>query len=260
VYEHSSHHWFIRKFNNFFRKLFSEFSEFSEHITEMKNGLYWNLCVVCPSARPSVSVRYFLASIAPRERQYIEHKDIGVCGSIARSGIWDPWPLVSHCQLYLQINRKFHVATETESTFFWFSTIYRAAEIVQNDYGQFSVKTPTPVHPLWKVGKTLKIWLIFSLKDVLERKNIKLARKIRWRWSGECTKWHMFFGPKSVIFKHILFTFYLGKHIKKRKILHMCRVMSSIQVRRDINWNVHLDTRRNGLVLIVLESTILSQH
>jgi hypothetical protein len=38
------------------------------------------------------------------------------------------------------------------------------------------------------------------------------------------------------------------------------RVMSSIQVRREINWNVHLDTRRNGQVSIVLESTILSEH
>jgi hypothetical protein len=32
------------------------------------------------------------------------------------------------------INRKLRVATEIGSTFFWFSTIYRAAEIVQNDY------------------------------------------------------------------------------------------------------------------------------
>jgi hypothetical protein len=38
------------------------------------------------------------------------------------------------------------------------------------------------------------------------------------------------------------------------------RVMYSIQVRRDINWNVHLDTRRNGLVSIILEPTILSKH
>jgi hypothetical protein len=47
-------------------------------------------------------------------------------------------------------------------------------------------------------------------------------------------------------------------HLGQLDVLH--RVMSSIQVRRDINWNVHLNTRRNGLVLIVLESTILSQH
>jgi hypothetical protein len=44
---------------------------------------------------------------------------------------------------------------------------------------QFSVKTPTPVHPLLKVGKPLQIWFIFSLQDELERKNIKMARKIR---------------------------------------------------------------------------------
>jgi hypothetical protein len=39
-----------------------------------------------------------------------------------------------------------------------------------NSGGQFSVKTPTPVHPKFKVGKPLQIWFIFSLQDVLERK------------------------------------------------------------------------------------------
>jgi hypothetical protein len=33
-----------------------------------------------------------------------------------------------------KINRKFRVATEIGSTFFWFLTSYWAAEIVQNDY------------------------------------------------------------------------------------------------------------------------------
>jgi hypothetical protein len=33
-----------------------------------------------------------------------------------------------------EINRKLRVATEIGSTFFWFLTSYRAAEIVQNDY------------------------------------------------------------------------------------------------------------------------------
>jgi hypothetical protein len=58
-------------------------------------------------------------------------------------------------------------------------------------------------------------------------------------------------------------------HFFIQKIVDICRkmtqsvaefrVMSSIQVRRDKNWNVHLDTRWNGLVLIDLVSTILSQ-
>jgi hypothetical protein len=40
-------------------------------------------------------------------------------------------------------------------------------------YGQFSVKTPTPVHPFLKVRKPWQIWFIFSLQDVLERKKHK---------------------------------------------------------------------------------------
>jgi hypothetical protein len=44
-------------------------------------------------------------------------------------------------------------------------------------YGQFSVKTPTPVHPLLKVRKPWQIWFIFSLQDVLERKKYKNGRK-----------------------------------------------------------------------------------
>jgi hypothetical protein len=44
-------------------------------------------------------------------------------------------------------------------------------------FGQFSVKTPTPVHPLLKVRKPWQIWLIFSLQDVLERKKYKNDKK-----------------------------------------------------------------------------------
>jgi hypothetical protein len=40
------------------------------------------------------------------------------------------WPLLHH----FEINRKFRVATEIGSTFFWVLTSYRAAEKVQNDY------------------------------------------------------------------------------------------------------------------------------
>jgi hypothetical protein len=42
-------------------------------------------------------------------------------------------------------------------------------------YGQFSVKTPTPVHPFLKVGKPLQIWFLFS--PVLERKKYKNGKK-----------------------------------------------------------------------------------
>jgi hypothetical protein len=41
--------------------------------------------------------------------------------------------------------------------------------------------------------------------------NEKIARKIRWSWSGESSKWHVFFGPKSVIFLN----FHLIEHIIK---------------------------------------------
>jgi hypothetical protein len=44
-------------------------------------------------------------------------------------------------------------------------------------YGQFSVKTPTPVHPLLKVRKLWQIWFIFSLQDVFERKKYKNGKK-----------------------------------------------------------------------------------
>jgi hypothetical protein len=43
--------------------------------------------------------------------------------------------------------------------------------------GQFSVKTPTPVHPLLKVGKPFQNWFIFSLQDVPERKKYKNGKK-----------------------------------------------------------------------------------
>jgi hypothetical protein len=36
--------------------------------------------------------------------------------------------------IWAKINRKLRVATKIGSTFFWFFTSYRAAEIVQNDY------------------------------------------------------------------------------------------------------------------------------
>jgi hypothetical protein len=36
-------------------------------------------------------------------------------------------------------------------------------------------------------------------------KILKMARNIRWSWSGEWSKRHMFFGPKSVILKHITY-------------------------------------------------------
>jgi hypothetical protein len=35
---------------------------------------------------------------------------------------------------YYRINKKFRVATEIWSNFFWFLTSYRETEIVQNDY------------------------------------------------------------------------------------------------------------------------------
>jgi hypothetical protein len=44
-------------------------------------------------------------------------------------------------------------------------------------YGQFSVKTPTPVHPFLKFGKPLQICFIFSLHDALERKQLKNCKK-----------------------------------------------------------------------------------
>jgi hypothetical protein len=44
-------------------------------------------------------------------------------------------------------------------------------------YGQFSVKTPTPVHPFLKVEKPLQIWFIFCLQDVLERKKYENGKK-----------------------------------------------------------------------------------
>jgi hypothetical protein len=43
--------------------------------------------------------------------------------------------------------------------------------------GQFSVKTPTPVHPFLKLRKPWQIWLFFSLQDVLERKKYKNDKK-----------------------------------------------------------------------------------
>jgi hypothetical protein len=43
--------------------------------------------------------------------------------------------------------------------------------------GQFSVKTPTPVHPLLKVRKLWHFWFIFSLQDILERKKYKNGKK-----------------------------------------------------------------------------------
>jgi hypothetical protein len=49
-----------------------------------------------------------------------------------------------------------------------------------------------------------------------KRKNAKMVRKILWSWSGESSKWHMFFGPKSVIFKHNHLSF-AKKHQKNVK-------------------------------------------
>jgi hypothetical protein len=41
---------------------------------------------------------------------------------------------IGFLKFYLRINRKLRVATKIGSTFFWFLTSYRAAEVVQNDY------------------------------------------------------------------------------------------------------------------------------
>jgi hypothetical protein len=49
---------------------------------------------------------------------------------------------IKHYRIF--INKKFHVATEIGSTHFWFSTIYRAVEIVQNDY-KFIISMKFPV-------------------------------------------------------------------------------------------------------------------
>jgi hypothetical protein len=42
----------------------------------------------------------------------------------------------------IKINRKLRVAKKIGSTFFWFLTNYRAAEIVQNDFFIISMKFP----------------------------------------------------------------------------------------------------------------------
>jgi hypothetical protein len=52
-----------------------------------------------------------------------------------------------------------------------------------------------------------KFGLFLVYRMYLNEKKLKMARKIRWSWFGECSMWHMFFGPKSVIFKHIHFSF-----------------------------------------------------
>jgi hypothetical protein len=69
----------------------------------------------------------------------------------------------------------------------------------------------------WENLGKFGLFLVYTYRMYLNEKNIKMTRKIRWSWSGECSKWHMFFGPKSVIFKHFHFSF--GKtHQKNVKI------------------------------------------
>jgi hypothetical protein len=60
-------------------------------------------------------------------------------------------------------------------------------------------------HKKWENFGKFGFFLVYRM--YLNEKNIKMARKIRWSWSGECSKWHMFFSPKSDIFKHIHFSF-----------------------------------------------------
>jgi hypothetical protein len=45
-------------------------------------------------------------------------------------------------------------------------------------FGQLSVETPTPLHPLLKVKKPWQIRWIFCQQNVLERKKLKNGKKI----------------------------------------------------------------------------------
>jgi hypothetical protein len=86
-----------------------------------------------------------------------------------------------------KINRKLRVATEKGSTFFWFSTIYRAAENVQNDYlsSARNFRSIEYHHALylnfgtlaglwpWAIGPSLKIevlgFFIITMKFLIHR-------------------------------------------------------------------------------------------
>jgi hypothetical protein len=77
-------------------------------------------------------------------------------------------------------------------------------------YGQFSVKTLTPVHLLLKVGKPLQISFIFSLQDVLE---LKWQEKFYEAGPVSAQSDTCFLAQNRSFLNK--FTFHLEKHIRK---------------------------------------------
>jgi hypothetical protein len=58
-----------------------------------------------------------------------------------------------------------------------------------------------------------KFGLFLVYRVYLNEKNKKIARKILWSWSGECSKWHMFLVENRSFLN--IFTFHLEKHNRK---------------------------------------------
>jgi hypothetical protein len=86
------------KISNKFFSFFSSRNQYFPHIPYVasKNGLYWNRYVVRPSVRlsvrPSVRLCAIFRPVKHLESWNFAHRSVGVCVSIVRSGILDPWP------------------------------------------------------------------------------------------------------------------------------------------------------------------------
>jgi hypothetical protein len=98
-------------------------------------------------------------------------------------------------------------------------------------YYLFSVRTPTPVHPLLKVRKPWQIWFIFSLQDVLERKKYKNGKKnlmklVRWVLKVTHVFWSKidhFLTNSLFIWKNTFFWFLDPKIVTKSVIRFVLR-------------------------------------
>jgi hypothetical protein len=90
--------------------------------------------------------------------------------------------------------------------------VHWAPEKVQNHYGQFSVKTPTPVHPLLKVGKPLVGFLVYSMY-LNEKKTQKWQEKFC-EYGPVSAQSDACFLVQNWSFFNI-FTLHLQKHIRK---------------------------------------------
>jgi hypothetical protein len=70
-----------------------------------------------------------------------------------------------------------------------------------------------PSSPIIKSWKTFENLVFFSLQDVLEGKKIQKWQEKFYEVGQVSAQRHMFFVPKSVIVKHIHFSF--AKHFRK---------------------------------------------